>query len=380
MTPGAVRPAPDSKPPNERPLHKVVQGITLRGNTIRIMKLAVLSARCITAAAIVCGSPGCATGISPAAGAPNGSGAAAFRLIQEPEDGYQFAGDLIANATTSIRMTMYELADQSVIEALGEAAKRGITVKVILDEAFHGHTTNENAYTRLRADGVAVKWAPLDIIYHQKTIAVDDSTAAISTANLVPRYYQSSRDAVIVTTDRRDVAAITATFDADFARPAGTPPAATAGPHLVWAPDATAAFVHHISAATATIDIETEELTDRDVIAAISGDARRGIACRIVMTADTASTRALAQVTAAGCSVHLMPRAGDQLYIHEKAILTDITSQLVGSHNLSPKSLRENRELSTQLDSRTAPDVVAAVHATFDHDYQQAPPAPNSDR
>lgn len=344
------------------------------------MKLAVLGARCIATAAIVCGSAGCATGISPAAGAPNGSAGTAFRLIQEPGDGYQFATDLITGATTSIRMTMYELTDLAVVDALAVAAKRGIAVKVILDAAFHGHTTNQNAYTRLRAAGVTVKWAPPDVIYHQKTIAIDDSTAAISTANLVPRYYPSSRDAVIVTTDPRDVAAITATFDADFASPASTPPAATAGPHLVWAPNASSAFVHHISAARATIDVETEELTDREVIAAISGAARRGVACRVVMTADTASSRGVAQVAAAGCSVHLMPHTGAQLYIHEKAILTDNASLLIGSHNLSPTSLRENRELSTQLDSGAARDVVAAVHATFEHDYQQAPPAPNSDR
>ena len=352
----------------------------LRGNTIRKMKLAVLGARCIAATAIVCGSAACAASISPAASAPNGSAAAAFRLIQEPDDGYQFATDLIAGATSSIRITIYELADPAVVAALAEAAHRGIAVKVILDTAFHGHTTNQRAYTRLRASGVTVKWAPPDVIYHQKTIAIDDSTAAISTANLVPRYYPSSRDAVIVTTDPRDVDAITTTFDADFASPASTPPPATAGPHLVWSPDASSAFVHHISAARATIDVETEELTDREVIAAISGDARRGVACRVVMTADTASSRGLAQVAAAGCSVHLMSHTGAQLYIHEKAILADSTDLLIGSHNLSSTSLRENRELSTQLDSSTAPDVVAAVHATFEHDYLQAPPAPNSDR
>jgi phosphatidylserine/phosphatidylglycerophosphate/cardiolipin synthase-like enzyme len=87
----------------------------------------------------------------------------------------------------------------------------------------------------------------------------------------------------------------------------------------------------------------------------------------------------MAEVSAAGCSVHLMPDNPAALYIHEKVLLTD-DSLIIGSHNLSTKSLIENRELSLQLDTLTAPDVIAAVRATFDKDYRQAPPAQSSTR
>jgi cardiolipin synthase len=358
-----------------------VHAESLCGNTIRTMsRLSDLIGRCVVPAAIMGASTGCAMGAAPVPATPNASAAAPFRLIQEPEDGYQFAPDLIAAATRSVRMTMYELADPAVVNALIDAHQRRLTVKVILDAAFHGRTTNQNAYTRLHAAGIAVTWAPPNIIYHQKTIVTDDTSAAVSTANLVSRYYPTSRDAVIVTNDQRDVTAIAATFDADFTTTASDPPIATSGSHLIWSPGAKSAFLHHISGAATTLDITTEELTDHDVTDAIAADARRGVACRIVMTTDHASSRSLAHVAAAGCSVHLLPHDPGQLYMHEKAVITDNRSLLVGSQNLSTTSLRENRELSMQLDSQTAPDVVDAVRATFDHDYQQAAPAPNSNR
>jgi HKD family nuclease len=46
---------------------------------------------------------------------------------------------------------------------------------------------------------------------------------------------------------------------------------------------------------------------------------------------------------------------------------------VIGSQNLSTTSLLENRELSLALDTTTAPDLVAAVGATFDADYAAAP-------
>jgi phosphatidylserine/phosphatidylglycerophosphate/cardiolipin synthase-like enzyme len=104
------------------------------------------------------------------------------------------------------------------------------------------------------------------------------------------------------------------------------------------------------------------------------------VACRIVLTDNPAWTSAIDEVSASGCSVHLLPASASALYMHEKIILTDDTTLIIGSHNLSTASLTENRELSLQLDTSTAPEVIATVRATFDGDYRQAPPAQNSAR
>ena len=50
-----------------------------------------------------------------------------------PDAGYQPIIDLIRSAVSSVRMTMYELADDDAVTALADAHRRGVDVKVILD-------------------------------------------------------------------------------------------------------------------------------------------------------------------------------------------------------------------------------------------------------
>jgi cardiolipin synthase A/B len=298
---------------------------------------------------------------------------ASYALLQEPDAGYGAIISLIGNASRSVRVTMYELTDPSAVNALIDAHRRGVDTRVILDEAFHGHKANAEAFQELSDADVGVRWAPAGVIYHQKTITVDDATAAVGTGNLTPQYYPTSRDAWVLDTDPADVGAIAATFDTDYtAPPSGRPPEATPVPHLVWSPAARATFLQHIDHAARSIDISSEELKDRAVISALDTAARRGVACRIVLTENPAWARAIAEVSAAGCSVHLFPDNKTALYIHEKILLTDASQLIIGSQNLSTASLLENRELSLALDSVSAPDLIAAVGSTFDADYAAA--------
>ncbi|WAJ48028.1 phospholipase D-like domain-containing protein (plasmid) [Mycobacterium sp. Aquia_216] len=339
------------------------------------------------AAAVISACAGC--GINSAAGSTHLSATAAsatgtYRLIQEPDAGYQPITDMIGAATQSVRLAMYELSDDAVVHALVDAKRqRHVEVHVLLDAAFHGRQTNQAAFTELQQSAIDVTWAPADVIYHEKLLVIDDTSAVIGTANLVHKYYRSSRDAFVVTTAPADVAATTATFDADYAaahNAARSTPTATAGEHLVWSPAAERQFVDQIATATTSLNITSEEFIDAPVLSAIAHTARRGVACRVVLTEDPAWNPAINEVSAAGCSVHLLPRSASALYMHEKLLLIDAAALIIGSHNLSPASLRDNRELSLRLDQSTAPSVLAAAASTFEHDYQQAVPATSSER
>jgi hypothetical protein len=157
-----------------------------------------------------------------------------YQLIQEPGAGFSRIIGLISGAARTVRITMYELNDPAAVNALIDAHGRGVDTRVILDAAFHGHDANAESLQELSDAGVDVKWAPNGVIYHQKTITVDDTTAAIGTGNLTPHYYSTSRDAWILDTNPTDVAAIAATFDTDYtAAPSGHPPEATPAPNLI---------------------------------------------------------------------------------------------------------------------------------------------------
>jgi cardiolipin synthase A/B len=296
-----------------------------------------------------------------------------YQLIQEPDAGYAPIIGLISGAARSVRVTMYELTDPAAVDALIDAHRRGVDTKVILDAAFHGHDTNAETFQNLSDAGVDVKWAPNGVIYHQKTITVDDTTAAVATGNLTPQYYSTSRDAWVLDTNPTDVAAIAATFDTDYeAAPSGRPPEATPAPNLIWSPMARASFLQHIDQAAQSIDVTSQELKDRAVLSALDKAARRGVNCRVVLTENPAWAKGVAEVSAAGCSVHLFPATETGLYMHEKMLLTDNNALIIGSQNLSTTSLVENRELSVALDAAIAPAVIAAVGSTFEADYAAA--------
>lgn len=300
-----------------------------------------------------------------------------YSLIQEPQATYVPIRALIERAAKSVRMAMYLLADPAIEQALIDAHRgRGVATTVVLDRAFHGQRANQAAYDTLRAGGVNVTWAPAGTIVHEKALVIDDETAVVSTGNLDAHYYATARDAAVVTTVPTQVAAIAATIDADYAQAgSGQLSRAVDAAGLVWSPAARAVFVRAISGARRSVDISTEEFKDRAVAAVVSQAAGRGVACRIVLNADAAATAAATDVEHAGCVVHTFATKTGGLYVHEKTLVTDGVSVLIGSHNLSTMSLTENRELSLQFDAAAAPNVLAAVRAQFDADLAAAPPA-----
>ncbi|HEY2502558.1 MAG TPA: phospholipase D-like domain-containing protein [Mycobacterium sp.] len=133
-----------------------------------------------------------------------------------------------------------------------------------------------------------------------------------------------------------------------------------------------ASFLQHIDQAGHSVDVTSEELKDRAVLSALDKAAGRGVQCRIVLTDNPAWANAVAEVSAAGCSVHLFPDTKTALYTHEKILLTDNAELTIGSENLTTTSLLENRKLSLAVDTATAPDLIAAVESSFDTDYAAA--------
>ena len=298
-----------------------------------------------------------------------------FSLIQYPAAGFHGLYAQTAAARESIDMEMYELDDPIEIAALVAARHRGVDVRVLLDSAFEARASNEPAYAALRAGGVEVRFATSSTIFHIKTTTFDDLTSDISTANLTPQYYSTTRDATIVDRYPVQVKAIVATFDNDWD---GQDPSSDEvnAPGLVWSPDAESAMVNQIDSAQTSVDFTSEELSDPYIYKALATDAQRGVRCRIVMMDDPEWATAFGQVTAAGCVVHVLPDTKTGLYMHEKLVLVDAgtshASAMIGSQNASYSSLGFNRELAIILTGSQAPSVVDALARTFDSDFVAA--------
>jgi cardiolipin synthase len=305
--------------------------------------------------------------------APEVTDEGTYTLVQQPETGYQFVYDLFDDAKSTIDVVIYQLADDTAVAHLTAAHDRGVTVRVILDKAWHGQQVNQPAYDRLAAAGVDVHWAAPGIITHQKSIVIDGAVAAVGTGNLTAKYYDNTRDAWVIDRNPAHVAAITATFNADLGSP-DRPGVATDTAGLIWSPDAETEFAATIDAATTSVDFQGQELKDTKVVEALEHAAQRGVTCRVLMTRNADWYASYKVVTDAGCQVHVLPDGVSAVYIHEKTLVTDSDDLIIGSQNAGYYSLTRNRELSLHLTDTDAKPLIDAVEQTYNSDYAAAEP------
>lgn len=305
-----------------------------------------------------------AAGASAAAAAPATTQPPAVRVLAEPQAGVAPFITMIDSARHSVDLTMYELFDRHVETALARAARRGVTVRVLLNGGYYSQRENTNAAAEryLAAHGVQVRYSPTYFaLTHQKTLTVDGVEAAIMTLNFDGRY-ASTRDYAVIDTQRADVTAIDAAFDADFAHQHTTASAGTGD--LVWSPGAASTVTGMIASATSSIDVENEEMAYPAATRALCAASRRGVDVRVVMTYERAWSKGLSWL--AGCGVHVHAYYGQGYYIHAKLLLVDGQRALVSSQNLSEGSLQYNRELGIESTDRA---VVGALTQFFTADY-----------
>jgi cardiolipin synthase A/B len=275
--------------------------------------------------------------------------ATAYTLVTEPDQGLTAIYNLVASAKKSIDMTMYELTDITVSTSLAKAQAAGVQVRVILDQNDE-RTANTPAYNHLSENKVAVHWAnPNYAVTHQKTITVDQTTSAIMTLNLTPDDYATTRDFAVITNNPSDVAAIEATFDADFKNAAITPPT---GENLVWSPtNSLSALQALINGASKSLFISQEEFSDTQIQSALESALKRGVAVTLVQENQEGKySSILTPLKQAGAKIAVYTSTDSKAYyIHAKSVLADYgTPQaklFLGSENFTADSLGKNREL-----------------------------------
>src|SRR6201987_1163077 len=277
-------------------------------------------------AVVLLAATGCkiqVSGAAPTSGAvqagTSGVASAGLRSV-EPGAGFSPVYRLLGGARHSIDVTMYEFSDTTAEHDLAAAAERGVRVRVILDR--RERSVNSGAYSYLGSHRVTVTWSSPDYRYtHQKTVVIDGTTAVIMTANLTSRYYATSRDFLVIDTERADVSAITAVFDADFGGRAGRP---GAGSDPVWSPtDAEDRLRGVITGARRSLRIYSEEMGDRTVENALVKAAERGVEVQVCGENESGEyDRAYAKLARAGIRISYYGSSAG-FYIHGKVVEAD---------------------------------------------------------
>ncbi len=310
------------------------------------------------------GSDASTTSSPPDAGPPDASSgvtSSGVRVIVEPSDDASALVAAISGATSSVHMTMYYLSSHDVINALIAQHAAGHEVRVVLNQHFPVTSmSNRSVYDMLRSAGVSVHWAPSTFQFtHEKCVIIDRRQAWIMTMNATVTSPTANREYLAITEDPASVSEAEAIFAADYAGRAITP----SGPLVVSPVNAQSVLDGLIYSATSTLDVEAEELGDRNTTTALVARARVGVRVRVVLPDNSLGSSAQAAVNAlTGAGIQVVQTHSP--YIHAKAMVVDGTQAFVGSENLSYTSLTQNRELGIVFSDAAAVSAVSSTIAT----------------
>jgi len=292
------------------------------------------------------------------------------RLFVEPDDGVQPVVEFIGGARQTLDVAMYLLSDRDVIDALEASRRRGVQVRVMLEEnPFGSGPGNRATFDRLKAAGIRVQWgAPKFQFDHEKFAVADRKEALVGTANWTYSAFVANREYLLRDAEPNDVAQLDAIFDADWERG----DAKVDDPRVVVSPtNSRSVFLAMARSARSTIEIETEEMEDQGIERALVGASRRGVSVAVVLPVPAAqpdvNATGIQQLKAGGVQVREL-RAP---YVHGKVVLVDGREVFVGSENFSRSSLDENREVGLLVSD---PTTIQQVKETFSRDWKAGKP------
>lgn len=297
-----------------------------------------------------------------------GAGAQDVQVFVEPRDGEAPVLRAIQGAQRGIELEVYLLTDTNVVRALEDAAQRGVDVRVILEPHPYGggDVSAQVSLDALNAAGVrARQGSPAFTYTHVKMFLIDHATLYVMSANLSRSglggsSVQRNRDYGVIDTNPPEVAAAEAIFAADWERR----PSQATTPNLVISPvDARAKLTALMRRAVTSLDIQSEELYDPEIVTALLAAAQRQVRVRLTLpSAADLDADALRRLRAGGVEVRFVPSP----YMHAKLILVDRTRAFVGSENFSATSLDENREVGLLV---ADPAAVETLVQTFERDW-----------
>jgi len=123
----------------------------------------------------------------------------------------------IRSAHESIDIEMYVFTSDVIARELGEAVKRGVTVRVIMEPRVED-SRKQKMFDTLSALGVEMRWASFEYkLTHSKFIVVDGKRALVGSINFSQSALNYNRETA-VEVEGEKVKEIAAAFETDWAK------------------------------------------------------------------------------------------------------------------------------------------------------------------
>jgi len=288
-------------------------------------------------------------------------------LFVQPSSGKDPIISQINAAQKEILVEVYLLSDKDVIKALEDASKRGISVKVMMEQhPFGGGNLNPTTKKGLDQSGVQTNWTNPDFsLTHEKTITIDGQKVFVLNQNLTTSAFSKNREYDIFDTNPVDANIVRTIFYDDWQRKSFEP---NSDSDLIISPLTSRKILTAlISKSSKSLDIEVEDINDTSVVSAIAQDAGHEKVRIITPSLSQISSNSKALQTLKTNNVEVKYLSSP--YIHSKLILSDEETAYVGSINLSSQSMDENREVGIIISN---PEIINTLSQTFESDWNKA--------
>ena len=286
-------------------------------------------------------------------------------LFVEPDEKEEPILKEIKHAQKSIDLEMYLLSNKKIIQALKDAKKRGIEIRIILEKnPYNIEWFNKKIFKELKEFGIQVKWSSLEFkLTHSKFMVIDDRIAIIMTNNFTYSGFNSSRDFGLIDFDVRDVEEIKKLFEADWHDDSFF----SSSQNLVISPiNSRFKFESIIKNTQSEILVAAEIMGDQKIQELLSEAQKRGVQVRILL-ADIKDSEINREAGEYFQSQNIQVKYLRKPFLHAKILIVDNKILYLGSINFSASSLDENRELGILLINK---DLIQQVRGVFEGDWK----------
>lgn len=289
-----------------------------------------------------------------------------------PRDGRSIFLEAFEAAKKEIRIEICVLEDPRILEGLNSALKRGVEVRVIVDNSKYHSLPQERANLAAYLTSAGGKLHLSNPIFPHsfpKVILIDNCYALIGTACLDTITFEQYRDYVYATYDCRIINEMARLFKNDWhysARPGGsfptfnpTPPITV--PNVIVGPvNAADQIVTFMQRACTTLDVTSELLGNPTLESELSAAVVRGVRVRLIapkivnnasLEEQALQEASLKSLKKAGVEVHVttLHESKKFPYMHARTAIADGKWVYLGSVSLSPDSSTFNREVGLIL-------------------------------
>lgn len=288
------------------------------------------------------------------------------QLFVEPESSREPLLQTIEKAKASIDLEVYTMSDDSIVSELINAKRRGVYVRVILEEnPYQGYGANKDVKDKLSHYGIDTKWSNRAYRYtHSKFLVIDKTTGYIMTLNLSKSAFTKNREFGVIVNDPGTVNELLNIFSADWNR---KPYVAVNSPLVVSPENSRTKIIDLLNSAQSEIDVYAEVIEDQQFMNTLEKIAVSGVKVYVIVADPSSIDVNKAAIDELKKSM-VEIKSVTSPFIHAKAIIVDGSLAYVGSINFSSTSFDKNREVGVIISSKNA---VTQLRDTFFQDFNK---------